>query len=72
MDLALTLGNDLLAHTAMSEGDVPPLRNWILFFFFFLKLELCNLVNTFGCKHRTGDEKKYFLALNVFWENIAS
>ena len=35
-----------------SEGNVP-LRNWNL----NLKLKSCNLVNTFGCKYNTGDDK---------------
>ena len=49
MVLALTL-----AHTGgVSEGDVPPFQKLDL----FLKLESCNLLNTFGCKYRTGDEK---------------
>ena len=37
-------------------GDVSLLGNFV-----FLKLESCNLVNTFRCKFRTGDEKKYQL-----------
>ena len=34
----------------------PPWKAW-----FFLKLESCNLLNTFGCKNRTGDEKDIYV-----------
>ena len=65
VDQSLTWGNDFiscLGHGAstgsmlrgMFERDVP-LRNWKISY--FLKLELCNLVNTFGCKIRAGDEE---------------
>ena len=43
-----------LACYLLPVGDVPPEK---LGNFVFLKLESCNLVNTFRRKFRTGDEK---------------
>ena len=62
VDPSSTLGYDLVArqrqlhacvHRGCLRGDVPPqkLENSV-----FLPLESCNLVNTFRCKFRVGDE----------------
>ena len=46
----------------VSEGGVPPqkLENCV-----FLKLKSCNLVNTFWCKFRVGNEFKSFMDLTM-------
>ena len=55
MDLSLTSFDVLLA--CEHQICICALGGQKLIFFFFFKLESCNLMNIFGCKFRTGMDK---------------